>query len=207
MLRSLSLDLTAEIAIIDAGQSVDVVVDAAVRSEVNDTDSEPAWNNTPSCLRTQQHVMRHRPSQGFVTFPVDDVISGDRVGALANLPRRRNGVERAQGLREMLSELLIRSALTGDMEVVSGLLSCQYVHVDVADRRGNTALHCASVSHSVHTVPLFLLLITIFFLGGIGVSHLCPKNILTVPKKAAHLNLTNYAVNKLKLFKLLIIYI
>ena len=152
MSRILSLDLTAEIAVIDAGQSADTVVDAppqpsgAVTAAVA-VDGELAWNNTRSCVRTQRHVMRHRRSESVVTFSVDAVVSGDRVGALANRPRATDSAERRQGVREILSELLIRSSLEGDIEVVSSLMSCQLVDVDVADRSGNTALHCASVSH------------------------------------------------------------
>jgi len=155
--RLLSLDLTTEMAIIDAGQSADMVVDALPPPVVTVTsgvdESEPAWNKTPSCMRTQRHVMLHRRSQFVVAFLVDDVVSGDRDAALANL--HRDGVERSQGLREVLSELLIMSALDGDMGVISRLVNCEYVHVDVADSRGNTALHSASVSCPFHAFPLF----------------------------------------------------
>ena len=152
MSHSLSLDLSAEIADIDAGLSADVAVDAgpppvavaAAESSPLEDEAEPAWNNTRSCVRTQRHVMRHRRSQRAVAFCVDAVVAGDRPAVTA----------RAAGLRETLSELLIRSALHDDVESVSGLVSCQYVHVDVADRTGNTALHCASVSHSrLHSLP------------------------------------------------------
>jgi len=146
MSHYMSLDLTAEIAVIDAGQSVDIVVDTATPWVVS-LGGKLAWNNTPSCMRTQQHVLRHRPSQHTVAFSVDAVVSGDRAGVLTDQPHFTDDEERGQGLREVLSELFIRSALEGNLEVVSGLLSCQYVHVDVADSTGNTALHCASVSH------------------------------------------------------------
>jgi len=66
---------------------------------------------------------------------------------------KRQMCSAAEGLREMSSELVLRSALEGDLEVVSRLVSSQYVHVDVAERRGNTALHCAAVSHSVFVMP------------------------------------------------------
>ena len=154
--RYLSLDLTAEIAIIDAGQLADMVVDAGPWpaatatcsvSVVGPSVDELAWNNTPSCVRTQRHVMQHRLSQHTVAFSVDAVVSGDRAAALAHRPAVDDHEEPVQGLREMLSELVIRSALEGDVAVVRSLLSCQYVHVDVADRRGNIALHCASVSN------------------------------------------------------------
>ena len=157
----LSLDLTAEIALIDAGQSADVdvhVVDARPQPDAALTsgdDGELAWNNTRSCVRTQRHVIQHRRSQFAVTFSVDAVMSGDRVGALANRPRPTDGKKRFQGLREILSELLIKSALKGDMDVVSHLVNCQSVHVDVADRTGNTALHSASVSNSRSTLYRF----------------------------------------------------
>jgi len=154
----MSLDLTAEIAIIDSGQSVDMVVDVHPQPPMSVVtlldDGELAWNNTPSCMRTQRHMMRHRRSQRTVTFPVNAVVSGDRVGALTGLSLSSDGEERTQGLREILSELLIKSALKGDIDLVCRLVSCQYVHVDVADRTGNTALHCASVSSTTYTVHL-----------------------------------------------------
>lgn len=147
----MSLDLTAEIAIINAGQLADMVVDttatcgvAAIEPSVDD---ELAWNNTRSCVRTQRHVLQHRRSQHTVAFSVDAVVSGDRAAALGHRPDAGDNDERMQGLREILSELVIRSALEGDVEVVRRLVNCQYVHVDVADRSGNTTLHCASVSH------------------------------------------------------------
>ena len=141
----------------DAGQSadVDLVVDARPQHAVTSAAAaatwtadagEPAWNNTPSCVRTQGHVMRHQPSpDARVSFSVDAVVNGDRDGALADRP---SVTERRQGVREMLSELLVRSALNGDIVVVFRLVSCRYVHVDVADRTGNTALHCAAVSYA-----------------------------------------------------------
>jgi len=111
---------------------------------------EAAWINTAaSCVRTQRHVVRHHAapasqsvaSAAVVSFSVDAVLAGDRSGA------RPGDGERTQGAREILSELLIRSALDGDIAVVKRLVSCQYVDVDVADRCGNTALHCAAVSY------------------------------------------------------------
>jgi len=82
-----------------------------------------------------------------VSFSVDAVVAGDRVGALADRPGEGTSTP---GLREMLSQLLIGAALDGDLAVVRRLVTCQYVHVDVADRHGNTSLHCAAVSHA-HT--------------------------------------------------------
>ena len=109
---------------------------------------EAAWINTAaSCVRTQRHVVRHHAAPAsqsvaaVVSFSVDAVLAGDRSGA------RPGDAERTQGAREILSELLIRSALDGDIAVVKRLVSCQYVDVDVADRCGNTALHCAAVSY------------------------------------------------------------
>jgi len=150
-----SVDLTAEVAVIDAG----LLSDDAWRHLHGDASSsvtgtaavsvdELAWNNTPSCVTTQRHVMCHRRSQHVaVTFSVDSVLAGDRAGALA----RRSSNE---GLREMLSRLLIKAALDGDLAVVSRLVGSQFIHVDVADRTGNTALHCASVSNNYPLNPL-----------------------------------------------------
>jgi len=63
-----------------------------------------------------------------------------------------------------MCELLLMSALAGDIEVVSRLVCSQYVHVDVADRRGNTALHCAAVSPMLNQLSsVFTYLLTYLF--------------------------------------------
>ena len=79
-----------------------------------------------------------------MSFSVDAVVAGDRAGALAHRP---GGEQCRPGVREIVAELLMRAALDGDLAVVRRLVTCQYVHVDVADRTGNTPLHCAAVSN------------------------------------------------------------
>jgi len=116
------VDLSAEVALIDAGlQSVDVVVTAVVDAAPpppprrqqsvlrapTDAVSEPTtawWNTTASCVTTHgtsshpwQHddVTRHRRSQCVdVAFSVDAVVAGDRRAALQHLS---TGRQRAQG--------------------------------------------------------------------------------------------------------------
>ena len=161
--RHFSLDLSAEIAHIDAGEAADTVVDvgpvSSAQAARDDDDIELAWNNTPSCVRTQRHVIRNRRSQFARTFSVDAVVCGDRDGALTN---RLDRVKCIHGAREVLSELLITSALSGDIEVVSRVANSPYAHVDVADRGGNTALHCAAVSHPIITFTITKIVYTAY---------------------------------------------
>jgi len=81
--RRLSLDLSVELAIIDASHESSLSNDQQVSDFLVDDDllvsagrpwpdsvmtDEPAWNNSPSSVRTQRHVMRHR--QYLVSYKI-----------------------------------------------------------------------------------------------------------------------------------------
>ena len=93
-----------------------------------------AWNNTPSFIEMQKHVIRHSMSQGHAGFSVDDLISGTREGF------------GEKGPLEKAAERFLEAAAMGNCKEVAELLHNGKVYVDVADRSGHTALLAAAVS-------------------------------------------------------------
>ena len=93
-----------------------------------------AWNNTPSCVAMQKHVLRHRHAQTNLDWKVKQVLDGNR------------GKNDDKGPIELASETLIKAAAAGDVKTVADLLHAGEVFVDVADSNGHTALLSAAVS-------------------------------------------------------------
>lgn len=54
-----------------------------------------------------------------------------------------------KGPLEVSSELLIQQASRGELQAVSQILQTGFVHPDVADSQGHTALIAATVTHSI----------------------------------------------------------
>ena len=108
-------------------------------NSTNVTDAEAdylhqAWNLTPSLISVQCHVLKHRKAQSSVTYDVEGILKGSRVGFGET------------GKLEHLSEELISAAALGNLKQVIHLLDNTAVHVDVSDKTGYTPLLAAAVS-------------------------------------------------------------
>ncbi|ELT97476.1 hypothetical protein CAPTEDRAFT_221453 [Capitella teleta] len=99
------------------------------------TEQHVAVNNTPSAIAMQRQVIRHSQGQGHVSFNVDLLLKGDR--ECASGPK---------GLAETASEEFLMAAIAGDLLKIQTALNKGYVHVDVADKNGSTALLGAAVN-------------------------------------------------------------
>ncbi len=93
-----------------------------------------AWNNTPSAIDMQKHILNHGAAEDNAGFNVAAVLEG----------KRTEFAER--GEQEAIVEEFISAAAKGDVDRVGDLLHTGKVYVDVADRNGHTALMAACVS-------------------------------------------------------------
>lgn len=101
-----------------------------------DESEEPviAWNNTPSFVAMQKHILKHKCSQASVSFEVKDIVSGNR------------SKFKEKGPIEEASEVFLAAAMKGELKTVEEMLNSGKAYVDVADRNGHTPLLGASVS-------------------------------------------------------------
>lgn len=93
-----------------------------------------AWNNTPSSLAMQGHILRHESRCHTVSFSVQDILDGER-----SKFAEKGSIEKA-------SEAFLVAGQNGDASVVSEMLNKDLVYVDVCDMRGHTALLGAAVN-------------------------------------------------------------
>ena len=106
-------------------------------TETNDAEIDfqrKVWNQTPSLIEMQKHILKHQPKQTSLSYNVEPLLKGKRDSFSP------------QGPLEELSKELIESAADGDVRRVVDILDNSSVHVDVADKNGYTPLIAASVS-------------------------------------------------------------
>ena len=102
-------------------------------TELHLEDPVAAWNNTPSFISMQRHVLKH---DGFATgasVNVEAILKGDRT--------QFGG----QGPIEKASESFLLAAASGNAALVASMLHNGEVFVDVCDKTGHTALIAAAV--------------------------------------------------------------
>lgn len=100
----------------------------------NDCTGVVAWNNTPSCMRIQAHILRHQNQQNCVAFDLDAILSGSR------------GWHGERGPIEVMSEQFLMLAANNGLKEIKRILQNGDVDVDVADVNGHTALIGAVVN-------------------------------------------------------------
>ena len=93
-----------------------------------------AWNNTPSSIEIQKHVIKHSMNQARAGFNVEAVLTGSRQGFAD------------KGPLEHAAQALIEAAANGRVKEVADLLHHGRACVDVADKSGHTSLLAAAVS-------------------------------------------------------------
>lgn len=93
-----------------------------------------AWNNTPSCMRIQAHILRHQNRQNCVKFDLGAILSGSR------------GCHGERGPIEVVSEQFLMLAANNGLKEIKRILQNGDVDVDVADVNGHTALIGAVVN-------------------------------------------------------------
>ncbi|XP_021351487.1 ankyrin repeat and MYND domain-containing protein 1-like isoform X4 [Mizuhopecten yessoensis] len=114
-------------------------------SEKSDRDEKvPAWNKTPSVIKMQRHVHRHKSEQKKLSYDVQKLLKGDR---------SKFG---PKGPLESASEELIQAATCGDIKLVEDLFTAGLVHPDVADKNGHTALIGATVNWHMEVINCLL---------------------------------------------------
>ncbi|KAK6167259.1 hypothetical protein SNE40_021334 [Patella caerulea] len=111
---------------------------------VTSDNKQPAWNKTPSLIAIQKHVHKHSGYQNLVSFDVNKIINGDRSGFIAKGP-----------LEEAADQFLL-AAISGRVDEVEDLLNSGFVHVDVADVSGHTALIGATVGWHIDVINILL---------------------------------------------------
>lgn len=95
-----------------------------------------AWNNTPSCMSMQQHILRHQfaDSRAAVGFDVAELI------------RCEGRSDEAATILELRSLQFLKLSMENDIPQMKSMLENERIHPDVADSRGFTALLGATVS-------------------------------------------------------------
>lgn len=142
---ALSLDTTITLPTNDLVHSAGSLSDARYLSkdssaaqsqqEIRDDNEDVlAWNNTPSCMRIQAHVLRHQNQQKTVDFDIDAVLSGSR------------GRHEKRGPIEIVSEQFLLLAADNNLGALKSILHNGDVDVDVADVNGHTALIGATIN-------------------------------------------------------------
>ena len=114
------------------------------RKEDDPADLVKAWNNTPSSLSLQSHVLRHESRQDTVSYSIKSILNGDR----SKFPNK--------GPVEKASEEFLLAAQNGNNSRVSELLNGGRVYVDVSDILGHTALLGAAVNWHQDIINILL---------------------------------------------------